>query len=88
MQPQSLDEQQQQLHQLQILQQQLLEQTQTMQHPEDQGAVIDNTLLAQIQTLTNQLLSKTGDINKPPEPSFDKVSSLLLAHRATLHDSM
>ncbi|XP_041351491.1 SR-related and CTD-associated factor 4-like [Gigantopelta aegis] len=71
----SLSAQQHQLQQLQILQQQLMQQTELMQKPQESGPVIDSNLLAQIQTLTNQLLSKTGGSvsdNPPPEPGFNK----------------
>ncbi|WAR07345.1 SCAF4-like protein [Mya arenaria] len=56
---QSLDAQQQQLQQLQMLQQQLIQQTALMQQPSGGAPLIDANLLAQIQTLTNQLLQKT-----------------------------
>ncbi|XP_050390405.2 SR-related and CTD-associated factor 4 [Patella vulgata] len=71
----SLSAQQQKLHQLQLLQKQLMQQTEMMQKPQQkQAPVIDANLLAQIQTLTNQLLSKTSADGKggPPEPGFNK----------------
>lgn len=71
--PTSLSAQQNQLQQLQLLQKQLIQQTQLMQQPSEQVApMIDNNLLAQIQTLTNQLLSKPEGEN-PLEPGFNKV---------------
>lgn len=71
----SLSAQQQQLQQLQMLQQQLIQQSAMLQHPQQQmqQPLIDSNLLAQIQALTNQLLQKTQDEAKPPEPTFNKV---------------
>ena len=76
--PTSLSAQQQQLQQLQLLQQQLIQQTQLMQQPNmgPGGPIIDSNLLAQIQTLTNQLLSKTEA--KPEPGGFNTVSILYL----------
>ncbi|KAL3881817.1 hypothetical protein ACJMK2_028209 [Sinanodonta woodiana] len=69
--PTTLSQQQQQLQQLQLLQQQLIQQTQMMQNQpsniQQSTPMIDSNLLAQIQALTNQLLSKT-EAAKPPEP--------------------
>ncbi|XP_005097171.1 SR-related and CTD-associated factor 4 [Aplysia californica] len=72
-----------QLQQLQHLQQQLVMQTERISKPQQEAApAIDSNLLAQIQTLTNQLLSKTsgnadaagdaGKSSKPAEPLFNK----------------
>ena len=71
----SLSAQQQQLQQLQMLHQQLIQQSAMLQHPQQQPQqpLIDSNLLAQIQALTNQLLQKTQDDGKPPEPTFNKV---------------
>ncbi|KAL5010493.1 hypothetical protein ScPMuIL_012798 [Solemya velum] len=70
--PTSLSAQQNQLQQLQLLQKQLIQQTQLMQQPSEQVApIIDNNLLAQIQTLTNQLLNKPEGENSS-EPGFNK----------------
>lgn len=65
----SLSAQQQQLQQLQLLQQQLIQQTALMQQPSGGAPLIDANLLAQIQTLTNQLLQKT---EAKPEEGFNK----------------
>ncbi|XP_013070358.1 SR-related and CTD-associated factor 4-like [Biomphalaria glabrata] len=70
-----------QLQQLQHLQQQLVMQTERISKPQQSTPPIDSNLLAQIQMLTNQLLSKTsgtdssGDavkLQKPAEPLFNK----------------
>jgi len=68
----SLSAQQQQLQQLQLLQQQLIRQTQLMQQPTG-APIIDGNLLAQIQALTNQLLSKT-DAKTETGERFNKVT--------------
>ena len=78
----SLSAQQNQLQQLQLLQQQLMHQSQMLQHGSGEGQpLIDGQLLAQIQTLTTQLLTKTEEENdqtKPDSPqqdtSFNKVN--------------
>ena len=71
----SLSAQEQQLQQLQLLQQQLVQQSQLLRTPAAavQAPLIDSNLLAQIQALTNQLLKKTQEEVKPPEPAFNKV---------------
>ena len=85
----SLSAQQNQLQQLQLLQQQLMHQlpqlmhqSQMLQHGSGEGQpLIDRQLLAQIQTLTTQLLTITEEENdqtKPDSPqqdtSFNKVN--------------
>lgn len=78
-----------QLQELQHLQQQLVMQTERITKPQQQSAPpIDSNLLAQIQVLTNQLLSKTtggeadsaSDASKlnSGEPLFNRVSVGLL----------
>ena len=78
----SLSAQQNQLQQLQLLQQQLMHQSQMLQHGSTESQpLIDGQLLAQIQTLTTQLLTKTEEENdqqaKPESPKpaqgFNKV---------------
>ncbi|CAL1544517.1 unnamed protein product [Lymnaea stagnalis] len=70
-----------QLQQLQHLQQQLVMQTERISKPQQSTPPIDSNLLAQIQMLTNQLLSKTGGtdsagdagkLQKAAEPLFNK----------------
>ena len=77
-QAQSLGAQQQQLQQLQLLQQQLAQQTHMLQQPQQQQPIIDSNVLAQIQTLTNQLLNKAQEEAKPPEPAFNKVRTVYM----------
>jgi len=53
-----------------MLQQQLIQQTALMQQPSGDTPLIDANLLAQIQTLTNQLLEKT---ERTDDAGFNKV---------------
>ena len=74
----SLSAQEAQLQQLQMLQQQLVQQTRFMQEPQQAPTqpIIDGNLLAQISALTSTLLIKSKDdpTAKPaPQPAFDKV---------------
>ena len=73
----SLSAQEQQLQQLQLLQAQLMQQTRLLHDPPQAAVapsqpIIDNNLLAQIQALTNTLLSKEEPVKQQPA-QFDKV---------------
>ena len=79
----SVSAQQAQLQQLQLLQAQLVQQSQISQDGSQAAAaaaqqpIIDTTLLAQIQLLTNQLLGGK-DKDNLPEPQFNKVRNVVM----------
>ena len=72
----TLSAQESQLRQLQLLQEQLVQQSKILAKPAlPQAPLIDSGLLTQIQTLTNQLLGETQDEKPTPtKPAFNKVS--------------